>query len=101
MGEQYAKILMIFALIVMLSFSTPLITPFGKNDFHLKCILIFVLGSLYFVMKYFVDKHSLAWIYTPTEINHKVHASAINFVIYAVGFLQFYMTLCSVVRNLE
>ena len=73
-------------MVVMLSTSTPLITIFG---------------FLYFVLKYFVDKHNLAWVYEPSEIDLDVHSAAINFVIFSVGFIQFYMSLLSIVRQLE
>ena len=85
-GEQYARMLVIFALVMMLSLSCPMITPFG---------------FLYFLLKYLVDKHNLAWIYEPSEIDLNVHSSAINFVIFSVGMTQFYMTALSVVRNIE
>jgi len=85
-GEEYAKLLIVFAMVVMLSTSTPLITIFG---------------FLYFVLKYFVDKHNLAWVYEPSEIDLDVHSAAINFVIFSVGFIQFYMSLLSIVRQLE
>ena len=85
-GEQYAKMLMIFSLVIMISFSSPMITPFGL---------------LYFVLKHIVDKHNLAWIYDPSEIDNNVHRSAINFVIFSMGMLQFYMTVLSLIRNIE
>ena len=85
-GEHYARQLMIFSMVMMFSMSTPLITPFGL---------------LYIVMKHIVDKHNLAWINLPSKIDLNVHRSAINFVIFAVGMLQFYITTLSVVRNLK
>ena len=77
---------MIFSMVIMFSISTPLISP---------------VGLLYIIMKHVVDKHNLAWINLPSKIDLKVHRSAINFVIFAVGMLQFYMTTLSVVRNLK
>ena len=85
-GEHYARQLMIFSMVIMFSISTPLISP---------------VGLLYIIMKHVVDKHNLAWINLPSKIDLKVHRSAINFVIFAVGMLQFYMTTLSVVRNLK
>jgi len=85
-GEEYAKLLTVFAMVVMLSTSTPLITIFGL---------------FFFLLKYLVDKHNLAWVYEPSEIDLDVHSSAINFVIFSVGFIQFYMSLLSIVRQLE
>merc|ERR1712105_10496 len=78
--------LMIFSLVIMISFSSPIITPFGL---------------LYFLLKHVVDKHNLAWIYDPSEIDNNVHRSAINFVIFSMGMLQFYMTVLSLIRNIE
>ena len=66
--------------------SSPLIGPFGL---------------LYFVMKHFVDKHNLAWNNLRSKIDLEVHKSAIHFVIFAVGMLQFYMTTLSVIGNLK
>ena len=85
-GEHYARQLMIFSMVIMFSISTPIISP---------------VGLLYIIMKHVVDKHNLAWINLPSKIDLKVHRSAINFVIFAVGMLQFYMTTLSVVRNLK
>ena len=83
-GEHYGRMLMIFSLIIMFSFSTPMITPFG---------------FLYFVTKYFVDKHNLAFVFKPSEIDTNMHKSAINIVIFAVGMLQFYLTTKSLIRS--
>merc|ERR1712227_174781 len=85
-GEEYAKMLMIFSLVIMISFTSPIITPFGL---------------LYFLLKHIVDKHNLAWIYDPSEIDNNVHRSAINFVIFSMGMLQFYMMVLSLIRNIE
>ena len=43
-GEHYARMMLIFAMVVIFSISCPLITPFG---------------CLYFILKHFVDKHNL------------------------------------------
>jgi len=83
-GEQYARMLLIFAMVIMYSISCPLITPFG---------------CLYFTLKYFSDRHNLAFVYAPSKINRKVHASAINFVIFSVGLLQFFMVVFSILRS--
>jgi len=85
-GEHYARQLMIFSMVIMFSMSSPMISPFGL---------------LYIIMKHVVDKHNLAWTNLPSKIDLKVHRSAINFVIFASGMLQFYMTTLSVVRNLK
>lgn len=85
-GEQYARMLLIFALVTMFSISCPLITPFGL---------------IYFCLKHFVDRHNLAFIYAPSKINKKVHVSAINFVIFSVGLLQFFMVAFTILRTGE
>jgi len=83
-GEHYARMLLIFAMVMMYSLSCPLITPFG---------------CLYFLLKHFADRHNLAFVYAPSKINKKVHASAINFVIMSVGLLQFFMVVFSIIRS--
>ena len=76
--------MLIFAMVVMYSISCPLITPFG---------------CLYFLLKHFADRHNLAFVYAPSKINKKVHATAINFVIMSVGLLQFFMVMFTLVRS--
>merc|ERR1719427_2616678 len=83
-GEQYARMMLIFAMVVMFSISCPLITPFG---------------CLYFILKHLVDRHNLAFVYARSRINKKVHATAINFVIMSIGLLQFFMIVFSFVRS--
>ena len=85
-GEQYARMMLIFAMVVMFSISCPLITPFG---------------CLYFILKHLVDRHNLAFVYARSKINKKVHATAINFVIMSVALLQFFMIIFSVLRSLD
>jgi len=85
-GEQYARMMLIFAMVVMFSISCPLITPFG---------------CLYFILKHLVDRHNLAFVYARSKINKKVHATAINFVIMSVALLQFFMIIFSVIRSLD
>jgi len=85
-GEQYARMMLIFAMVVMFSISCPLITPFG---------------CLYFTLKHLVDRHNLAFVYARSKINKKVHATAINFVIMSVALLQFFMIVFSFVRSLD
>ena len=85
-GEQYARLLMMFAMVMMYSISCPLITPFGL---------------LYFIFKHYVDKHNLAFVYSRSKISKAVHRSAINFVIFSVTVLQFFMTVFSVLRSIE
>eukprot|EP00092_Neocalanus_flemingeri_P009447 GFUD01010165.1.p1 GENE.GFUD01010165.1~~GFUD01010165.1.p1 ORF type:complete len:846 (+),score=190.82 GFUD01010165.1:77-2614(+) len=85
-GEQYARMMLIFAMVVMFSISCPLITPFG---------------CLYFIFKHLVDRHNLAFVYARSRINKKVHATAINFVIMSVALLQFFMIVFSFIRSLD
>ena len=85
-GEQYARMMLIFAMVVMFSISCPLITPFG---------------CLYFILKHLVDRHNLAFVYARSKINKKVHATAINFVIMSVALLQFFMVVFSFIRSLD
>jgi len=85
-GEQYARMMLIFAMVVMFSISCPLITPFG---------------CLYFILKHLVDRHNLAFVYARSKINKKVHATAINFVIMSVALLQFFMIIFSFIRSLN
>jgi len=83
-GEQYARMMMLFAMVVMYSIPCPLITPFGL---------------LYFILKHLVDRHNLAYVYSPSKISKKIHATAINFVIMSVALLQFLMVVFSVIRS--
>ena len=85
-GEQYARMMLIFAMVVMFSISCPLITPFG---------------CLYFILKHLVDRHNLAFVYARSKINKMVHATAINFVIMSVALLQFFMIVFSFIRSLD
>merc|ERR1719481_2232243 len=84
-GDQYARMMLIFAMVIMFSMSCPLITPFGL---------------VYFLLKHFVDKHNLAFVYLPSKINKNVHRSAINFVIFSVTLLQVFMVIFSFIRSL-
>ena len=72
-GEQYARLMLIFTMTMMYCISCPLITPFGL---------------LFFVVKYFVDRHNLLFAYAPSKINQRVHSTAINFFVLAVVILQ-------------
>jgi len=85
-GEQYARMLLLFAMVIMYSISCPLITPFGL---------------VYFILKHLVDKHNLAFVYAPSKINKSVHRSAINFVIFCVTLLQVFMASFSFIRSIN
>lgn len=83
-GEQYARMMLIFCMTMMFCVSCPLITPFG---------------CLYFITKHYVDRHNIFYVYRPSKINKRVHATAISFVILSTVVLQFFMTIFSVVRS--
>ena len=77
-GEQYARMMLLFCMTMMFCVSCPLITPFG---------------CLYFITKHYVDRHNIFYVYRPSKINKKVHATAISFVILSTVVLQFFMTI--------
>lgn len=83
-GEQYARMMLMFCMTMMYSLSCPLIVPFGW---------------LYFVMKYFVDRHNLLYAYKPSKINKGVHSTAISFVILSTLVLLFFMMVFTVIRS--
>ena len=85
-SKYTVKLSAIFGTGCMFSISCPLITPFGL---------------IYFCLKYFVDRHNLAFIYAPSKINKEVHVSAINFVVFSVGLLQFFMVAFTILRTGE
>ena len=77
-GEQYARMMLIFCMTMMFCVSCPLITPFG---------------CMYFITKHYVDRHNIFYVYKPSKINKRVHATAISFVILSTVVLQFFMTI--------
>jgi len=83
-GEHYARMMMVFAMVVMYSIICPLITPFG---------------CLYFVLQHLVDRHNLAYVYAPSKISKKIHATAIHFVIMSVALMQVLMVVFSLIRS--
>lgn len=83
-GEQYARMMMIFCMIMTYSIACPLITPFG---------------TLYFVIKHYVDRHNLIYAYKFTKINKKIHITAINFFVLSTIFLQFFMMILVAIRT--
>ena len=56
-GEHYARMMLIFAMVVIFSISCPLITPFG---------------CLYFILKHLVDKHNLGNIREGFKVEKKI-----------------------------
>ena len=77
-GEHYARSMMLLCMIVTYSVACPLITPFG---------------CMYFITKHYVDRHNIFYVYKPSKINKRVHATAISFVILSTVVLQFFMTI--------
>jgi hypothetical protein len=72
-GEQYARLMMVFSMTMMFCISCPLIPTFGL---------------FFFVTKHYVDRHNLLYAYTPSKINKKMHATAINYVVLSSVMLQ-------------
>ena len=70
--------MLIFCMTMMFCVSCPLITPFG---------------CMYFITKHYVDRHNIFYVYKPSKINKRVHATAISFVILSTVVLQFFMTI--------
>ena len=83
-GEQYARLMLIFTMTMMYCLSCPLITPFGL---------------LFFLVKYYVDRHNLLFAYAPSKINQRVHSTAINFFVLAVVILQVLLLLILIELN--
>ena len=76
--------MLLFCMTMMFCVSCPLITPFGL---------------IYFIIKHYVDRHNIFFVYKPSKINKKVHASAISFIVLSTVVLQFFMTIFSVLRS--
>lgn len=83
-GVQYAWMLLIFAMTTMYSLSCPLITPFGL---------------LYMVLKHFVDRYNIYFAYGPSKISPRIHAAAINIVIFSITLQQLSFTSLSILRQ--
>lgn len=83
-GLQYAWMLLIFAMTTVFSLSCPLITPFG---------------FLYMIMKHCVDRYNLYFAYGPSKISHRIHATAINYVIVSIVLLQASFMSLSLLRR--
>ena len=67
-GEAYAQYLLMVSMTVMFSFTCPLIAPFGL---------------LYAIVKFFVDKHNLFYVYKPSKANKSCHLTAISMLIFS------------------
>ena len=101
-GENYARMLVIFTLTMLLSLVQPLISPISKIlslIFIINIAIIDFSGLIYFVLKYLCDKHNLAGVYYPSEIDETLHRSAINIVVFAATFQQIYLTVLAFTRR--
>ena len=67
--------------------------------FCISCPLITPFGCLYFITKHYVDRHNIFFVYNPSKINKKVHATAISFVVLSTIVLQFFMTILGFFRG--
>ncbi|PNF17520.1 hypothetical protein B7P43_G16939 [Cryptotermes secundus] len=83
-GVQYAWMLLIFAMTTMYSLSCPLITPFGL---------------LYMLLKHLVDRYNIYFVYGPSKISSRIHASAISIVIISITLQQLSFTSLSILRR--
>ena len=63
------------------------------------CFLFFPPGLVYLLMKHMVDRYNICFAYTPSKIDQKIHASAVNFVIIAVIFLQCTVVFFNILRT--
>ncbi|RWS26164.1 hypothetical protein B4U80_10297 [Leptotrombidium deliense] len=73
-GVLYSRLLLIFFMVVTFSMTSPLIVPFGL---------------LYVVIKYFVDRYNIYYVYRPSRISVKMHSTAITFFHLSILAMQF------------
>jgi len=71
-GSQYAWMMLVFAVFVVFSLISPLITP---------------LGVIYMIIKYYVDKHNIFFAYAKCKVDNSVHKTAVNFVLFCMFLL--------------
>jgi hypothetical protein len=65
-----------------------------------KLKLVFVLpGLLYMVLKHFVDRYNIYFAYGPSKISPRIHAAAINIVIFSITLQQLSFTSLSILRQ--
>ncbi|XP_065834492.1 CSC1-like protein 1 [Oscarella lobularis] len=85
-GIEYAWIVTIFSVTVTFSIVCPLIVPFG---------------ILYFLMKYWVDKYNLYFVFEPAPFHGStsIHFSAVNFSFGSGVILQFVILFYSILRS--
>lgn len=72
-GIRYPRFLLIFAMVVTYSVSCPLIA---------------VAGLVYMCIKHLIDRYNICYVYNPSKINSKIHATAILFVHIAFLMMQ-------------
>lgn len=82
-GVDYAWMLLIFAVTVMYSLTTPLIVPFGL---------------IYMCLKHCVDRYNIFFAYGPSKISKKIHGTAINFVVASILLLQLLLLSFTILR---
>ncbi|KAL5474551.1 hypothetical protein EMCRGX_G026512 [Ephydatia muelleri] len=84
-GVQYAWNVVMFAMVMTYSLTAPLIVP---------------AGLLYFVVKLYVDRYNIFYVYRPAAFHGRqfLHKSAVNFVVLGAVLLQLSILFFSVVR---
>ena len=88
-GTKYAKILLIFTIIVTFSISSPLVAPAGILfiPYSFYGLTLSSIGLFYLVVKHFVDRYNLYYVYNPTQISSGMHSTAVLFVHVTLFFL--------------
>lgn len=82
-GIRYPRFLLIFAMVVTYSLSCPLISA---------------AGLVYMVIKHFIDRYNIYYVYNPSKINSKIHSTAIIFVHIAFLMMQFQLLILTSVK---
>ncbi|CAG0887908.1 unnamed protein product [Cyprideis torosa] len=77
-GVEYAWMLVIVALVMTYAVILPIIT---------------VAGLFYIMLKYFVDRHNIYYVYRPSKISHTIHVQALTLFILSVILLQCMITI--------
>ncbi len=69
-------------------------------DFVSICMLLHPPGVLYFLIKHYVDRYNIYYVYKPAPFQGRqfIHRSAINFVIVGAVHLQLFTLFFSIVR---
>ncbi|XP_054708503.1 calcium permeable stress-gated cation channel 1-like [Uloborus diversus] len=83
-GVQYAYFLLIFSVTIIYSVLCPLITPFGV---------------VYMLLKHYIDRYNIYFVYGSSKISHKIHATAINFVMISIILMQMCIFFFLYLRN--